>query len=224
MRGFSRVLLLGLALITLVGAAVPAASAAATKPALKVSGTTLTWNAQSGVSSYVLATIRNPTTTRDTTYQTVTGTSFAPPAVPGQAVNYGLRANVSGAPWAPEVTINWPAPLPPKPVLTLSGTTLTWTAMSGVSSYVLATIRNPTTTRDTTYQTVTGTSFTPPAVPGQAVDYGLRANVSGAPWASEVTINWPAHHRRPRRPRRRRRRTTTPAPAPTARAPASPVD
>ena len=107
LRGFSRVLLLGLALITLAGAAVPATSAAATKPVLKVSGTTVTWNAQSGISSYLLATIKNPTTTRDTTYQTVTGTSFAPPSVPGQAVNYGLRANVSGAPWAAEVTINW---------------------------------------------------------------------------------------------------------------------
>ena len=188
----SRVLLLGVAFMTLAGAAVPAASAAATKPLLKVSGTTLTWNAQSGVSSYQPGDDQNPKTTRDTTYQTVTGTSFAPPAVPGQAVNYGLRANVSGAPWAAEVTINWPVPLPPAPSLKASGTTLTWNALSGVSSYLLATIKNPTTTRDTTYQTVTGTSFTPPAVPGQAVGYGLSANVSGAPWAPEVTINWPA--------------------------------
>ena len=161
-------------------------------PALKLSGTTLTWTALSGVSNYLLATVRNPTTTRDTTYQVVTGTSFTPPAVPGQTVNYGLAANVSSGTWAKEVTINWPAPPAPAPALKLSGTTLTWTALSGVSNYLLATVRNPTTTRDTTYQVVTGTSFTPPAVPGQTVNYGLAANVSNGTWATEVTINWPA--------------------------------
>ncbi len=191
LRGMSRVLLTGLVVMSLAGASAPMANAAIAKPVLKVSGTTLTWGALSGVSSYVLATIKNPTTTRNTTYQTVTGTSFSPPSVPGQAVNYGLRANVSGAPWAAEVRINWPVALPPAPSLKVSGTTLSWSALSGVSSYTLATIKNPTTTRNTTYQTVTGTSFSPPSVPGQAVNYGLAANVSGAPWSAQVTINWP---------------------------------
>jgi endoglucanase len=84
------------------------------------------------------------------------------------------------------------AATPPAPVLTLSGTTLTWKALPGVSTYELATISNPATTRNTTYQTVTGTSFTPPAVPGQTVNYGLQADVANAPWAKEATIIWPA--------------------------------
>jgi endoglucanase len=169
-----------------------AVAAAPQAPVLTLSGTTLTWKALPGVSTYELATISNPTTTRHTTYQTVTGTSFTPPAVPSQTVGYGLAANVANAPWAKEVTITWPAPPPPAPVLTLSGTTLTWNALAGVSSYQLATISNPTTTRNTTYQTVTGTSFSPPAVPGQKVNYGLEASVANAPWATEVTITWPA--------------------------------
>jgi polysaccharide biosynthesis protein PslG len=190
-RGVSRVLTLFVSVMALMVAAVPAANATIARPVLTVSGTTLSWGALSGVNSYLLATIRNPTTTRDTTYQAVTGTSFKPPAVPGQSVKYGLRANVTAAPWSVEVTINWPVPPPPKPVLTVSGTTLKWGALSGITSYRLATIRNPTTTRDTTYQTVTGTSFSPPSVPGESVNYGLRADVSGAPWGAEVTINWP---------------------------------
>jgi endoglucanase len=169
-----------------------AVAAAPQAPVLTLSGTTLTWKALPGVSTYELATISNPTTTRHTTYQTVTGTSFTPPAVPSQTVGYGLAANVANAPWAKEVTITWPAPPPPAPVLTLSGTTLTWNALAGVSSYQLATISNPTTTRNTTYQTVTGTSFSPPAVPGQKVNYGLQASVANAPWATEVTITWPS--------------------------------
>ncbi len=62
----------------------------------------------------------------------------------------------------------------------------------GASSYTLATILNTTPTRNTTYQTVTGTTFTPPAVPGQTVNYGLAPNIAGGRWATEVSINWPA--------------------------------
>ena len=157
-------------------------------PTLSVSGTSLQWNALSGVSSYVLSI--KPAATGVTTTQTVTGTSFTPLAVPGQLVSYSLRANVSGAPSSASVSINWPVPLPPAPLLSVSGTSLKWNALSGVSSYVLAI--NPSSTGVTSYQTVTGTSFTPPAMPGQSVDYGLRANVDGAPWAAGVSITWPA--------------------------------
>ena len=168
----------------------PAAQSAA--PVVTVSGNTLSWTALAGIDSYKIATILNPTTTRNTTYQTVTGTSFTPPVLAGQTVNYGVEANVSGAPWAKEVTITYPtaAPaIPPAPALTVSSGTLHWTALAGVSSYQLATILNPTTTRNTTYQTVTGTSYTPAVVAGQSVNYGLRANVDGAPWSPEVTIS-----------------------------------
>ncbi len=181
--------------ITAKPAATPAAAAASAAapaaPVVTVSGNTLSWQALAGVTSYHIATILNPTTTRNITYQNVSGTSFTPPAAPGQTVNYGVEANVSGAPWAKEVTITYPAAAPAAPAapaLTVSSGTLHWTAMSGVSSYRLATILNPTTTRNTTYQTVTGTSYTPAVVAGQTVNYGLQANVANAPWSKEVTI------------------------------------
>jgi hypothetical protein len=96
---------------------------------------------------------------------------------------------------------------PAGPALTVSSGTLHWTAMSGVTNYELATILNPTTTRNTTYQTVTGTSYTPPVVAGQSVNYGLQADVANAPWSKEVTITAPA--------------TTTPPPTTTTPPPAS---
>jgi hypothetical protein len=77
-------------------------------------------------------------------------------------------------------------------VLSVSGQTVTWQALSGVNDYVLATIRNPATTRDTTYQFVSGTSVAPTAFPGETVKYGMRANVSGAPWGNEVSIAYAA--------------------------------
>ena len=70
--------------MALAGTAVPAASASTLKPVLKVSGTTLTWTALPGVKNYLLATVRNPTTTRNTTYQVVTGTSSPHPPSPAK--------------------------------------------------------------------------------------------------------------------------------------------
>jgi hypothetical protein len=85
-----------------------------------------------------------------------------------------------------------PAAEPPTPQLTVNGATLSWAAVPGVSSYTLATILNPTTTRNTTYTVVMGTSYTPQAIPGQTVNYGLSASVPGVgPWAREVTIVYP---------------------------------
>jgi hypothetical protein len=69
---------------------------------------------------------------------------------------------------------------------------VSWTAIPGVTSYTLARIVNPTSTRNTTYTTVTGTSVTPPVMPGQTVSYGLAAHTPVAgPWAHEVTIAYP---------------------------------
>jgi hypothetical protein len=81
-----------------------------------VHGNTVSWNAIPGVSTYTFATVHNPATTRDTTYATVTGSSFTPPAVPGQMVNYGLKARTPlSGPWAHEVSISYPATTPPPP-------------------------------------------------------------------------------------------------------------
>ena len=77
------------------------------------------------------------------------------------------------------------------PTLTASGTTLTWTAIPGVSEYELATIRTVGTSKITTYSTVTGKSDTPTAYPGETVYYGLRAYVTGSTWSAQVPITWP---------------------------------
>ncbi len=86
------------------------------------------------------------------------------------------------------------------PTIAVSGQTLKWTAISGVSSYVF--VRKVTGQADA-YSTVTGTSVTPSAVPGQTVRYSVRTNVSGSAWASEVSIAYPAT-------------TTPPPPAPSS--------
>jgi len=75
------------------------------------------------------------------------------------------------------------------PVITVSGQTLTWNATSGVSSYVY--VRKVTGQADQ-YATVTGTSVTPPVVPGKTVRYSVRTNVVGSAWAREVSITYPS--------------------------------
>jgi hypothetical protein len=76
----------------------------------------------------------------------------------------------------------------PAPVLTVSGKTIAWKAISGTSSYVF--VRKVTGHPDE-YSIVKGTSITPPDVPGATVRYGLRANLPRAPWAKEVSIAYP---------------------------------
>lgn len=75
------------------------------------------------------------------------------------------------------------------PTLTVSGDTLSWNAIGGVSSYVLAT---KVPGRSTAYSTVGGTSTTPPTVPGATVSYSVRTNVKGSMWSAEASIAYPA--------------------------------
>jgi hypothetical protein len=75
------------------------------------------------------------------------------------------------------------------PVLTVSGQTLTWSAVGGVSSYAF--VRKVPGQPDQ-YSIITGTSITPPAVAGTTVRYSIRTNVTGSLWAPEVTISYPA--------------------------------
>ncbi len=79
--------------------------------------------------------------------------------------------------------------------------TLTWAAYPGAVSYRVATVHNPTTTRtptDYTYPAITGTSYVPVAMPGSTVNYGILPldssgnGLSGAKWATEVPVSWPA--------------------------------
>jgi hypothetical protein len=101
------------------------------------------------------------------------------------------------------------------PVLGVRGDTVSWTAVPGIASYTLATVRNPATTRETTYSTVTGTSVTPPAIPGQTVAYGLatKTPIEG-PWANEVTITYPQATKEEPTKTPEETTTTTPTPPP----------
>src|SRR5215213_3512846 len=105
-------------------------------PTMSVSGTTISWTSISGVSSYVFV---RKVPGQAAQYSVVNGTSVTPPVVAGQTVSYGVRTNVSGSNWANEVTITYPAAtVDPKtaPRMSVSGNTVSWTAIPSVSSYV----------------------------------------------------------------------------------------
>jgi hypothetical protein len=181
-------------LMTLVIAGAAPTSAAAstlTAPTINVSGQTLQWTPTTGVSQYVF--VRKVPGQTDQ-YSVVTGTSTTPPAVPGATVHYSVRTNVAGSAWAKEVAITYPATstapsTKAAPQISVSGGTVTWNAVTGVSSYVLATI---VPGKATTYSVLTTTSVTPAAVPGVSARYAVRTNVEGSAWSSEVSIAYPA--------------------------------
>jgi len=163
-------------------------------PILTVSGDALAWTRVAHLNTYVF--VRKVPGQTDQ-YSVVTGTSLTPPQVPGATVRYSVRTTALGAAWAPEVSITYPAsPVGPKapepqaaPALTVSGQTLTWSAVANVHAYILAT---KVPGRADQYSVVSGTSTTPPAVPGATVRYGIRTAVEGSAWAPEVTISYPA--------------------------------
>ena len=76
----------------------------------------------------------------------------------------------------------------PAPVLRVSGTKLKWNRINHIRRYVLATIRHPATTRNTTYRVVKGTSFRPKITAGHTLKYSVRADVRLAEWSKEVSV------------------------------------
>jgi hypothetical protein len=203
-------------------------------PELAVRGDRLTWGVVGRASTYVL--VRKVRGLADQ-YSLVSGTSVTPPAVPGATVHYSVRAAVDGSAWAHEVWISYPAaeptttdqtptPVPttdptptipaPGPVLdtlaapdvNVAGQQLTWNPVAGIATYVLVTKVSGRVDR---YTAVSGTSVTPPAVPGETVHYSVRTAVDGSAWAPQVAISYPS--------------APAPAPAPTPDpTPAPPVD
>jgi hypothetical protein len=165
-------------------------------PTLSVSGETVSWEALGSESFYEIAISNAPrgAVGRTTHYLSIPrqpgeAQSYTLALEPGQTVYVGVSAN-NGPNWSAQEAVVTAGP--PVPQLGVKGETLTWVAIPGVSKYTLATIRNPDSTRETTYQVVTGTSYTPAPLPGQSVNYGLSASVPGAaPWAQEVTITYP---------------------------------
>jgi hypothetical protein len=74
------------------------------------------------------------------------------------------------------------------PKLTISGEKLSWTQVAGIDNYVF--VRKVPGQPDQ-YSTVTGTSITPPPVPGLTVRYSVRTAVNGSSWAGEQAISYP---------------------------------
>jgi hypothetical protein len=184
-------------------------------PTVVVSGQKLTWNRVKNYSRYVLDT---KVPGQADQYSLVNGTSTTPPAVPGKTVAYSVRADARGSAWSANVTISYPsvdpstAPSPTPvpsvdllaaPALTVSGTTLVWNQVGGVTTYVLVT---KVSGQADQYSAVSGTSVTPAAVPGQTVRYSVRTAIDGSAWAPEVSIAYPSATTS----------ASAPAPAPTA--------
>ncbi len=175
-------------------------------PVLKASGYKLTWTAIPRVNGYVLVA---EVPGQENRYSVVHGTSATPPPVPGVTVTYVVRTAEHSSHWSNAVKVAYPSapstptptPTPPvgntgeelnlkaAPQLRASGQTLTWNLVAGVSSYVLMTA---VPGQSETFTSVSGTSFTPPAVPGKTVAYSIRTAVDGSAWAPNVTIAYPA--------------------------------
>ncbi len=75
------------------------------------------------------------------------------------------------------------------PTITVSGDSLSWRAIGRVHIYVLA---RRTAGQSVQTSIVTGTSTTPPAVPGATVLYSVRTGIGGSASSAEVAISYPA--------------------------------
>jgi hypothetical protein len=181
-----------------------AVSSAVRTPTLRASGYKLSWNAVSEGRGYWLVTAVPGQPYR---YSYVRTTSATPPPVPGQTVTYAVRVAVSSSHWSNLVKISYPAappaptPTPPAgppaeelnlkaaPALHVSGQTLQWNLVANVTAYILMT---HVPGQAEAFTAVSGTSTTPPAVPGKTVTYSVRTAVDGSAWAPTVTIAYPA--------------------------------
>jgi hypothetical protein len=154
-------------------------------------------------------------------FYVVGGRKFTPPPAPGTSVEYRVRSALSGSAWSTAVNVLYGKPpgtlergdprqspttlesgdpqQPPatdeagdtqaSPVLKVTGETLSWEEVAGAKSYIL---RAHLPDGSESYSVVTGTTVTPPAVPGVLVSYSVRTVAKGSAWSSEVSIAYPA--------------------------------
>jgi hypothetical protein len=171
-------------------------------PTLHASGYKLSWNS-TNAGGYVLV---SEVPGQGNRYSFVRSTSATPPPVPGVTVTYMVRSAVRSSRWSNPVTISYPqappapTPTPPAgppaeelnlraaPALHVSGQTLTWNLVAKVNAYILMT---KVPGQPEAFTAVSGTSTTPPAVPGKTVSYSVRTAVDGSAWAPNVTITYP---------------------------------
>jgi hypothetical protein len=207
-------------------------------PALTVSGQTLSWTRVGNDSTYLLmrevpgqparysivdgtstvpppvpgATVRYAVRTTASwsfwsTERSITYPAASAPAPIPTPTDPPVTKTTPTEPPASTTTPTPPVDTQTAPTIKASGQSLTWSAVGSVSTYILAAI---TTSGGTQYSEVTGTSITPPAVPGVTVDYEVRTAVEGSAWSTTVSISYPAVE-------------PTPTPAPTEPAPTEPA-
>jgi hypothetical protein len=171
------------------------ASAAKRAPRLTASGKALSWTRPGTMNTFVF--VRKVSGQADQ-YSVINGSSTTPPPVPGYTVSYSVRTNVSGSTWAAARSIAYPASnqsngprTDPQtaPTITVSGQTLTWAQIGRTNTYVL---ERKVPGQEDQYSEISGTSVTPPAVPGATALYSVRTAVQGSAWAPEVSITYPA--------------------------------
>jgi hypothetical protein len=75
------------------------------------------------------------------------------------------------------------------PRLSVSGQTLTWTRVANVETYVLA---RSVPGQAEQYSVISGTSTTPPPVPGATVTYSVRTTARWSAWSTQRSISYPA--------------------------------
>ena len=173
-------------------------------PVLHVNGYRLSWTTAAHVVDYLLV---SEIPGEGNHYSMVRTNSATPPPVPGVTVTYMVRAALRSSQWSNAVKVSYPAaptaptPTPPAgppaeelnlraaPELKVSGQTISWNLVAGVSTYVLMT---NVPGQPESFTAVSGTSTTPPAVPGKTVSYSVRTAVDGSAWAPNVTISYPA--------------------------------
>ncbi|HTA06683.1 MAG TPA: hypothetical protein VK774_09995 [Solirubrobacteraceae bacterium] len=169
-------------------------------PDLRVSRQRLVWSRVDKMKRYVL--VRTVASAKPL-YSIVKGTATVPPPVPGTTVHYRVRTTARYSAWSNPQSISYPAPSAsaskaaasvtanPKaaPAVTVSGTSLSWSPIASVSTYIL---QSTVSGQPAQYSEVSGTSTTPTATPGASVHYSVRTAVDGSAWSPEVAIAYPA--------------------------------
>jgi hypothetical protein len=159
-------------------------------PTLAISGQELTWTPIAHVRTYILVSKAKGQAAQ---YSMVRGTSATPPAIPSATVDYSVRSDIDGSAWSAEQAIVYPTSAATSdsqaaPAIAVSGETLTWNSVAGISTYVLV---SSAPGRADQYSVVSGTSTTPPVAPGATVHYSVRTAIDGSAWSPEVEISYP---------------------------------
>lgn len=162
-------------------------------PQLSVSGESLAWASVAGAKTYVL---RRRVPGQGAFFTIIRGTSATPPGMPGTTVSYALRTAARGSYWSSEATLSYPQPAPPAtsamrsaPTLTVSGQTLSWSPIPGVSTYIIA---RTISGHAPHYSAIAATSVTVPALPGITAHYSVRTAVAGSAWSPSTAAPLPS--------------------------------